>query len=515
MDNSQVEIERHLVRVARGAAVTLAGSMVLQPAGLLFAVLLVRVLGEAGFGVLSLGTSLLLVGGIVVTAGLPQSIIRYVPLCEARGESQRAAGSAARALAIMVASGLAAAAVTSLAARPVSERLFHKPALAEVLSVLAWALPLEALRLGMAAATVARHTTLYEAGANVVRLVVGLLAAVVLAGPAGLGLKGAALGVVIGSGLAAAVATLGAGIVFPELLDRPWRLVKTSVRTGELLAFALPMVLSRIAYIGLYEVNTLLAGYWLTSVEVGIYAAASRLARFGAAGLVAVGSILRPSISRLHSSGKLRELDHVFVIATRWVCMVTMPLLAFIAMRSREVLGLFGPSFPDGAPALVVLCVGQMVNVSTGNVGHMLAMSGRQMLQLIDNFVVMVLNVGLCVLLIPRYGLLGAAAGGAMAMALVNLLRVAQVWSLYRISPYRLATAKVPAAAVLAAPVLLVNFGGDVANLAGGFAAYGLAYAVLLRLLGPAPEDRLLVKALLRRHANTGRTNSESETDNK
>ena len=497
MDFSQEEVTRHLHRIARGTVVTLAGAIVLQPAGLVFAIVLVRVLGEKGFGVLSLGMSLLVVASLSVSLGLPQAIIRFVPRSAARGNEDEGTAVAVRALALIVLAGTLAAVALTFAVQAVSVGVFHKPQLAAVLSVLAWAIPIEALRLGLAAATVSRHTTAYEAGSNVTRIVVGLVLAAAFAGPLGLGLRGAALGVLAGCGAGAAVALVGVARVFPALLRRPWRALRTGVPMKELFGFALPMVLTRLAQIGLYEINTVLAGYWLTNVQVGIYAAASRLAKFGTVGLVAVGSILRPSISSLHTQKRVRELDEVFVIATRWVYMITMPLLVFIAMRSRQLLGLFGPSFPDGTVALVALCIGQMVNVSTGNVGHMLAMSGRQMLQLADNVAVMVLNVALCVLMIPRFGLLGAAAGGAMAMAAVNLLRAAQVWWLYRITAYRWRVVKVAVAAAVAAPVLIVHFGRGPVELVWAFAVYLVAYSAALAAFRLAPEDRYLFQAAL------------------
>ena len=84
-----------------------------------------------------------------------------------------------------------------------------------------------------------------------------------------------------------------------------------------LLAAALPLVLVT----GFHFVNTrcsvLMIGAFRDTAEVGIYAAASRLAEMVGFGLVAVNLGSAPLISELHSQGRHRELQRMLRAAAR------------------------------------------------------------------------------------------------------------------------------------------------------------------------------------------------------
>ena len=57
-------------------------------------------------------------------------------------------------------------------------------------------------------------------------------------------------------------------------------------------------------------------------------------------------------------------------------------------------------------------------------------MSGRPYLTLVNNAAVAALNIVLCLILIPRYGLTGAACSTTASLTLVNLVKLAQVRAL-------------------------------------------------------------------------------------
>jgi O-antigen/teichoic acid export membrane protein len=141
----------------------------------------------------------------------------------------------------------------------------------------------------------------------------------------------------------------------------------------------------------------------------------------------------------------------------------------------------------------------------------MLNMSGRPLWSTVDNLVALVLNVVLNLWLIPTHGILGAAMAWALALAIVNLARVVQVWCIMGMLPFDLGVLKgvLAGAGALAAGLLARQWVAMAAiplATALGLVQVGVVYLALLAVLGIGAEDRLVLRTLLRRvrHAGAG-----------
>ena len=74
----------------------------------------------------------------------------------------------------------------------------------------------------------------------------------------------------------------------------------------------------------------------------------------------------------------------------------------------------FGPEFEMAAVALVIMSAGQLVTVLRGPLGSLLTMAGHERMQLALTLAGLAMVVALALLLIPRYGLAGAAVAQAV-----------------------------------------------------------------------------------------------------
>jgi O-antigen/teichoic acid export membrane protein len=108
--------------------------------------------------------------------------------------------------------------------------------------------------------------------------------------------------------------------------------------------------------------------------------------------------------------------------------------------------------------------------------------TGRSSWSLINGLLAVAVNVGLDLVLIPRYGITGAAIGWAVAIVLTNLMPMAQLASSIHLQPFGRGT--VLAAALSAVAFCAVPFGvravvgGGLAGLAAGVAAGCLVFAI-------------------------------------
>jgi O-antigen/teichoic acid export membrane protein len=144
-------------------------------------------------------------------------------------------------------------------------------------------------------------------------------------------------------------------------------------------------------------------------------------------------------------------------------------------------------------------------HVATGSCGTILMMSGHPEFSAINEAIMLVTVVGLNLLLIPRYGLLGAVWAVAAGLVAVNTLRVIQVWWYLRIHPYSLGLLKVATAGVTMCAIL---WGWRVYGLHESTTWYllllgaGLAllvYGIVLIVLGLEKEEVEALQALRQR----------------
>lgn len=167
--------------------------------------------------------------------------------------------------------------------------------------------------------------------------------------------------------------------------------------------------------------DTIMLGFLTDTQNVGIYSAASRIADVIVFGLVSANAIVAPMIASLHAQGKHEELQHMIKQAAYGVFVFTVPLALVVILLGQELLTLFGPEFTAGYGALTILSLGQVVNALIGPVGFLMTMTGhhREAVRIVG--VSALLNLVLNALLIPMFGMTGAALATATSTAIWNL----------------------------------------------------------------------------------------------
>jgi O-antigen/teichoic acid export membrane protein len=170
--------------------------------------------------------------------------------------------------------------------------------------------------------------------------------------------------------------------------------------------------------------------------EAGIFAAVNRVVIMGTFALNAVNLAIGPQISSLLGQKRADRAGGVFQAAAAWLMGISWPLYLTLAVFAPLLLRVFGSEFVAGQGALVILSLGMLVNMGTGNCHIVLLMAGKSSWNLANTFVSVTLNIGLGFLLIPRYGATGAAIAWATAIVLDNVATATEVWVLLGLSPF-------------------------------------------------------------------------------
>ncbi|GGO80114.1 oligosaccharide flippase family protein [Wenjunlia tyrosinilytica] len=189
----------------------------------------------------------------------------------------------------------------------------------------------------------------------------------------------------------------------------------------EFWTFAGPRAVSSVFDITAVWVGVILLSLLGTATEAGIYTAIGRLVTAGTLLQLAIRLAVAPQISRLLAGGNEAQAHHLHRLSTRWIVLFSWPLFVLLAAFPGTVLSVFGPGFDDGSAALAVLCAACAVNVGVGNAQTVILMAGRSSWNLAVAGAAFVVQLGSGVLLVPRYGVLGAAVSWGLAIVVDNV----------------------------------------------------------------------------------------------
>ena len=397
-------------------------------------VLIARVLGRDALGVVTVTTQAAFVLAAGARFGMDMATVRRVAIDVGRGERDRVRAVVARAALICVVFSVAVGAAVFAAAAPLGRAFapgLPGPA-TEAFRAAAVALPFAALVQvylgGTRGLKIMRHTLfIFWMGqplAWTALMVLGWLGA-------------RTIGVT-------AYAYAGAWVLATAAAAWVWRretrgfgdLPPAQGEVGDLLRYGAPRAPAALLAQALFYTDLFVLARYAVPAEYGVYAAAVRIGQLLTLFLVSVNLMFGPFIADLHARGERDRLDRLYKLVTRWILTATLPILIVLVIVPESALRLFGEGFAGGRTALLILLAGQVANVATGSVGFILVMVGRTGWDLVVYAGSVAFDVLVAVLLIPRFGIEGAAAAGALTLAVSNAARLALVWRFLRIQPF-------------------------------------------------------------------------------
>lgn len=293
--------------------------------------------------------------------------------------------------------------------------LFNKPDLVYVFRFISIAFPLSALLSIVGSALRLTQVMKYSV---IVQDLGQPLVALILLGVFylfSMRLTGVLLSDVLSYGVCVALGCYYLTILFPVVFDPR---VKISAIGKELYAFSLVTSLAGMFSTLVFWVDRFFVGYFFSAADMGVYQAVSQISVIFAVVLGSLNRVVVPMFASLFHGGKISAMEEIFQVSTRWGFYLSAPILLTLSIAPREALFVvYGAAYARGAPVLLALVFGQFFNLITGPVVPLLVLSGLQNYVLGLSAMAFSLNVALLWLLIPRYGLLGAAGATSIALA--------------------------------------------------------------------------------------------------
>ncbi len=489
--------DRNILLAAKGGGIAFAGNLFVYIFRFLFGLVLARMLGAELLGLYSLSSTVTSLLSVLSVLGISAGVVRFIPIARNQKDDARLWG--------IILTGLALPALVStvlvigviLLAKPIALGIFGRPDLVPVLRLDSLGVPFVVLLSVLSSITQGFKRMEYKVISedvtwNLLKLVLSVVLLV-----AGLGVMGAVLANNIAAAAAVAVSLFFLHRLFP--LNRPVRAAKQNVR--EMLGFSLPIYLTRVLSRFSGSIEALVLGFLGLVSGVGIYTTALRLSGVGMLFHYSLQQIAMPMISDLHDRDALDELTRLYRATTKWGMTFNLPVFLTMALFAGPLLSIFGADFVEGATGLIILAFATLFNASTGVCGSVITMTGHSKMTFFNSVFNLGVNLALDLLLIPPFGIIGAALAVTLSEVTLNVIRTVQVFVLLRVWPYDWSFLKPIASSLMAvgATYLLsqrMGFMPVALQVILGTLLLWSVYAAGVVLLKLSDEDRLVLRKL-------------------
>lgn len=416
----------------RGSSLLLVGKAMAMAVTFTLQVLIVNHLTKGDYGAFAFALTFVTLGQTLTSFGLDRAVTRFLPIYGERDQWGRVFGTLFLVFGCVVTFGIVVVTAVHLLAGTVEDGLLggegtDRMLAVQLLLVLAFMAPIEALDdliEGVTAVFASARVIFFRKYvlAPALRLTV-VLTVVLTDGDA----HDLAIGYLVASGLGFAVYVSALLRVLRRtgILAR-FRRREVVVPRREIFGFTVPLLSSDLVMVVMTTADTLLLARYGGTDDVAAYKAVVPLAVLNTFVLQSFTLLFTPSASRLYARGDSAGINALYWRTALWVALLTFPVFAVTFSLAQPVTELlFGERYADSWPILAILAVGYFFNAALGFNGLTLKVYGRLKYVVAINVVAAAACVTFNLLLIPRYGPLGAAIGTCGALVLHNVLKQA------------------------------------------------------------------------------------------
>lgn len=423
--------------LAKGAVIAFIGLFLSKILGYIYRLVIART-GAEDYGLISIALGIISISVLFPIFGLDSGVLRYVAYFKGKRENRNAYNVLRISLLISFVFSWIVSGLLFLLSDDISILIFHNPKLTLVLRLFSLTIPFYALdRIGLAALR-SINKVQYEVYSkvlfhNITKIILTLL--FVYLGFGLFGLSFAFLISVIGMGL----------LSFYFLYKKFPRLYQNSLSLKDFRAIPLlreiyhyswPLLFFSYCYVIFSWTDTLMIGHFLNASQAGIYNVALPTAAFLVVVPVALRNLFMPIITASYAKKEYKQIRPVYDSVVRWTFLVNLPVLLFTLLFSKQIITiLFGAEYTSGFLCLLILSIGyfslSLLDVSMS----VLNMIKKSILNFYNGIAMIILNVILNALLIPRYGIVGGALATTISLITLGVLCAIEGWYYTKLLP--------------------------------------------------------------------------------
>jgi O-antigen/teichoic acid export membrane protein len=188
------------------------------------------------------------------------------------------------------------------------------------------------------------------------------------------------------------------------------------------LAVSLPILLVESFYLLLSYTDVLVLQQFVSSDEVGVYFAVVKTLALVSFIHYAMSATTAHRFTEYHAAGDKDRLAAYVTHAIKWTFWTSLAATLILLALGKPLLWLFGPQFTSGYDIMFIAAIGLVVRAAIGPVERLLNMLGHQHICAVAYASAFVMNLALCLVLVPKFGGHGAAAATSIALTFETIL---------------------------------------------------------------------------------------------
>ena len=415
-------------KLLKGSFIILIGIIIFRIGGYIYVVLTQSLLGIEGYGMLSLVMSFQWILILIAVAGLPPAIAKYVSEYLAKDDKYMVKQVIKTSFKIMLIMSLVFTAVFFFLAKPLASIFNGGPEVVILFQAVSFIAPFSVI-LGLFRGVFQgyqRMTDIMITRAVEQIFMIGMAVVFILAG---FYVLGAVLGTLIGF----AIASTSALLIFrfyiwdglkdvkkPKIPVNEYKLAK------KLLIFSSPIIITGLAELTLFQTGNFIIPLYMSFTSLGYYNIASPIARLPLIISSSVAVALLPAASEALALNGKNLVKRYVVHSYRYLLMVLFPTFAVVIILGQPIMHLLFPKAPlaygFAGTALSILVIGMAFFSIYGISASVLQAAGKPYPAMFFLAIGTASNLILTVILVPMFGLNGAAIATMLASLMVMVL---------------------------------------------------------------------------------------------
>ncbi len=395
----------HFKEILTGSAIT----FILKLSGMLLGYIVVLIIsrryGTEGIGVYNLTISIMTFVAMIAAMGMNISILRYVGQFNQHGEEYKLKLLYRYAVEFVIPFSLLLATLLYFLADVIAQKVFHNLAYKPALEFAAFIVPFMVLQdISVEYIRGLKQLKISEFLRSVSRPVVNIILLLIL----GTFVLDNLLPLyTLGIGI-----ILSAGFAFYYIISKINKIKSASegiFSKKELIVTSMPMMLITLSSFLLGNIGLYFLEIYTTTEQVGIFSTAFKISFIAGMSLMVINTIAAPKFSQMYWSNESEKLQKIVLYSSKINFIFSLTAATIIIIFSHQILSVFGSKFVQGQLVLIILTIEQFLNAVTGSAGVLLNMVGKQVAAQKIIFFTVIVSVIFNLILIPKYGMLGAA----------------------------------------------------------------------------------------------------------
>lgn len=456
MDNNDNDFESSLKIIAKGSIIVLIGFIFSKIFTYGLKITLARYFGPEVYGLFTLAVMIVLFFVYFFAFGIPEGLLRFTSLYRGKSETNKINFISKYSILLLFISGTIGGIILFSLSEIISLNIFHNENLIIFLKGFSIIIPfyicfnllLSLLRAYEKMASYSFLLNILQPGTNLFFLLILIF----------LGYKKNPI--IFSYLLSFLIAFFASYLICKSALFKNFDNKTLSKKSKKeisisLLSYSWPLVFSGIISNIFNWTDSFIIGYFNTVSDVGYYNVATTFANLFSLVPAIIISIFYPLAVKEFSNNKLDLIKDLSKQITKWILIINLPVLIILILFPGAIINiLFGSNYLIASNALKVLSVGMFImSVLTISV-DLISMKGKSKIILTNIIFVSILNFIFNLILVPRYGIDGAAFSTATSIIILGILLTVESRYFLSIVPLKIKMLKIILLSIIPSAIL-------------------------------------------------------------